>query len=26
MHSRIVKNKYCIVITPVGQSFKVCSQ
>jgi len=26
MHSRNVNNKYCIVITPVGQSFKVCSQ
>jgi len=26
MHSRNVNNKYCIAITPVEQSFKVCSQ
>jgi len=26
MHSRNVNNKYCVVITPVEQSFKVYSQ
>jgi len=26
MRSRNVNNKYCIVITPVERSFKVCSQ
>jgi len=26
MHSRNVNNKYFIVITPLEQSFKVCSQ